>query len=137
FTLRSTSAESVYIGETDRPPFRSTSAESVYIGETDRPPFRSTSAESVYIGEAVRLRRRFTHYRNPGPTQFTNQRINAAMKSLIENGGKVELETATQIRVDLDERVVVADLAHRPYRLLAENAALVIALEAGQTVENL
>jgi hypothetical protein len=28
---------------------------------------RSTSAESVYIGEAVRLRRRFTHCRNPGP----------------------------------------------------------------------
>lgn len=99
--------------------------------------FRSTSAESVYIGEADRLRRRFAHYRNPGPTQHTNQRINTAMKSLIENGGKVELETATQIRVDIDGRGVVADLAHRPYRLLAENAALVIAREAGQTVENL
>jgi hypothetical protein len=116
---------------------RPTSAESVYIGETDGPPFRLTSAESVYIGETVQLRRRFAHYRNPGPTQFTNQRMNAAMKSLIENGGKVELETATQIRVDINGRVAVADLAHRPYRLLAENAALVIAREAGQTVKNL
>jgi hypothetical protein len=98
---------------------------------------RSTSAEWVYIGETVRLRRRFTSYRNPGPTQFTNQRMNTVMKSLIENGGKVELETASQIRVDIDGRGVVADLAHRPYRLLAENAALVIAREAGQTVKNL
>ena len=59
------------------------------------------------------------------------------MKSHIENGGKVEVETATQIRVDIDGREVVVDLAHHPYRLLAENAALVIAREAGQTVENL
>jgi hypothetical protein len=99
--------------------------------------FRSTSAESVYIGETDRLRRRFTHHRNPGPSQRTNQQISAKMKSVIENGGKVELETATQIRVEIDGRGVVADLAHRPYRLLAENAALVIAREAGQTVENL
>ncbi len=99
--------------------------------------FRSASAKSVYIGEADRLRRRFTQYRNPGPTQRTNKRIKTLMESRIKNGGKVELETATQIRVDIDGHGVVADLAHCPYRLLAENAALVIAREAGQTVENL
>ena len=99
--------------------------------------FRSTSAESVYIGEADWLRRRFNNYRNFDPSQRTNKRINPKIKSCITSGGTVELETAIQIRVDIDGREVVVDLAHHPYRLLAENAALVIAREAGQTVENL
>ena len=99
--------------------------------------FRPTSgADLVYIGEANQLRRRFTGYRTPGSKQPTNQRINAVMQWVIDNGGTVELETATQIRVDIDGREVVTDLAHRPYRLLAENAALVVARDAGQVILN-
>jgi hypothetical protein len=97
----------------------------------------SHKGTSVYVGEADRLRRRFLHYRNPGPTQHTNIRMNAAMKAIIESGGSVFVETATDIVLEVNGRRLVADLSERTFRLLAENAALVVAREAGETVENL
>jgi hypothetical protein len=97
----------------------------------------SADSRSVYIGEADRLRRRFAHYRSPGPKQPRNQRMNAAMRAIVESGGTVEVDTADQVRVEIDGRAVVADLSHRPYRLLAENAGLVLAREAGFALENL
>jgi hypothetical protein len=42
------------------------------------------------------------------------------MTALIEAGGTVGVEIATQIRVDLDGQPMIPDLAHRPCRLLAE-----------------
>ncbi len=37
--------------------------------------------ETVYVGESDNLRRRISHYRNPGPTQRTNIRINDRIRS--------------------------------------------------------
>lgn len=98
---------------------------------------QSEQGKSIYIGEADRLKRRFTQYRNPGPSQETNQRINARMKAVIEAGGRVEVAIATRVRADVEGHAVVVDLLSHPYRLLAENAALVIAIQSGETLENL
>jgi hypothetical protein len=89
--------------------------------------------QSVYIGEAVRLFRRFAQYREPGPTQRTNQCINRLMKEVLEASGSVFVDIATEVQVGDEE----ADLSYRPYRLLAENAALIATRNAGIRAENL
>ena len=42
--------------------------------------FRSDGSQAIYVGETDNLQRRFAHYRNPGPTQATNLRLNALSK---------------------------------------------------------
>jgi hypothetical protein len=98
---------------------------------------RSAEGQSVLIGETDRLRRRFAQYRNPGPSQRTNQRINSRMRDIIRADGSVDVVTATEVRLDIDGDPAIADLEFHPYRLLAENAALVVALQLGHVVENL
>jgi hypothetical protein len=63
--------------------------------------------------------------------------MNAAIRETIRANGRVEVETATQVRADIDGQSVIADLWLRPYRLLAENAALVAAFQLGHVIENL
>jgi hypothetical protein len=41
----------------------------------------SSGIESNYVGQSDSLRRRFFHYRNPGPTQSTNIRLTACSRS--------------------------------------------------------
>ncbi len=41
----------------------------------------------VYIGESDNLARRMSNYRNPGPTQPTNQRLNAHLLGVLRGGG--------------------------------------------------
>jgi hypothetical protein len=94
---------------------------------------RSGDQHSVYIGEAVRLARRFAQYRRPGPTQRTNQHINKLMKTTLEAGGSVFVDIATEVHVGAEE----ADMSYRPYRLVAENAALIATRQAGVKAENL
>ena len=83
-------------------------AEKLLFPQVDEKPgiyrftLRSAERQSVYIGEADRLRRRFAHYRNPGPSQATNQRMNAAIREIIRANGSVGVETATQVRADID-----------------------------------
>ena len=55
----------------------------------------ASGATATYIGEADELRRRFAHYRNPGPTQPTNKRINALLKDLLASGGRASMAIAT------------------------------------------
>lgn len=98
---------------------------------------RAPEASTTYIGEADRLRRRFLHYRNPGPTQRTNQRLNEAMTALLQAGGAVTLSTVTEATIEIDGQRLHADLSRKSCRLLVENAALVAAQEAGETVANL
>lgn len=93
----------------------------------------------LYVGEADNLQRRFAHYRNPGPSQRTNQRINALLIGVLEAGGMVMISTATEARLtthDYDDAAL--DLASKASRLLAENAALVQATMSGvYGIENL
>lgn len=93
----------------------------------------------VYVGESDDLRRRATHYRNPGPTQDTNIRLNGALKAQLAAGGSVRLAivTSSQVRNGA-ARNSPLDLSRKASRLLVENAALVAAQLAGNVeIENL
>ncbi len=91
------------------------------------------SLEGVYIGESDNVARRMGNYRNPGPTQPTNQRLNSRFREVLAHGGAVELAVATAVTVDGEP----LDMVARPARLLAENAALIRAAQEGLPVENL
>jgi hypothetical protein len=79
-----------------------------------------------YVGETDNLQRRFAHYRNPGPTQPTNLRLNALVKEVLGQGGNVEpaivIDNAWIIRNGQEE---LADLTNKNVRRLFENAALI------------
>lgn len=93
---------------------------------------------ATYVGEADELRRRFAHYRNPGPTQPTNKRINALLKQLLVEAGRASMAIATSATLEIDGVPTALDLTKKAGRLLAENAALVkAALEGVDRIENL
>jgi hypothetical protein len=97
--------------------------------------FRAPDRDSAYIGEADQLRRRFAHYRNPGPTQRTNIAVNTLMKDVLGTGS-VSVDIATEIRLEVEDQPVTSSLSNVFQRRLAENAALVAAQEAGRKIEN-
>lgn len=99
--------------------------------------YRFDLGDRVYIGEADRLRRRFQHYRTPGPSQATNLRLNAVMLPLLGAGGAVTVCTVTEAQVDIDGARAPLDLTRKASRLLVESAALTAARVAGEPVENL
>jgi hypothetical protein len=79
----------------------------------------------MYVGEAENLQRRFAHYRNPGPTQATNLRINSLFFEVLSGGGAIHLDTATdEVWVILDGQEIPADLARKDVRRLFENFVL-------------
>lgn len=96
---------------------------------------REQTSARVYVGESDDLRRRAAHYRNPGPTQETNRRLNAAIKAQLASGGVVRLAIATEAKViGAAGTTQPLDLARKASRVLAENAAIVLA-QLGGTVE--
>jgi hypothetical protein len=77
-------------------------------------------------------------YRNPGPTQPTNRRLNDRLRAHLEAGGHVEVSVANEAMLELDAAPVPLDLARRASRLLAENAALIMAAASdADEIENL
>jgi hypothetical protein len=99
--------------------------------------YRFDLGDRVYIGEADRLRRRFQHYRTPGPSQATNLRINAVMLELLGASTAIEVCTVTAAEIEIDGQSAPLDLSYKSARLLVENAALTAARMAGLSVENL
>lgn len=91
---------------------------------------------STYIGETDNLRRRCYHYRNPGPTQQTNIRMQMRIRSHLDSGGMVEFATATRAMLSVGEEIVPLDLSQKSHRLLLENAGLV-SITKGELIENL
>lgn len=91
---------------------------------------------SAYIGEASDLRRRAQHYRTPGLTQPTNQRMNARFREHIAAGGRVEVAIVTTAELVIDGRPRTLDLGRKASRLLIENAAL-HAVPDAESLENL
>jgi hypothetical protein len=57
---------------------------------------RAAGRDAVYIGETDNLARRFTHYRNPGPTQPTNLRLNAKFAEALTAGAEIAVATITE-----------------------------------------
>ncbi|HEV7276572.1 MAG TPA: hypothetical protein VGN80_09820 [Devosiaceae bacterium] len=53
---------------------------------------RSEQGQKCYFGEGDQLRRRFSHYRNPGPSQLTNIRLNELIVETIQVGGSVQVD---------------------------------------------
>jgi hypothetical protein len=85
--------------------------------------FAHDGRERRYIGEAENLRRRFHHYRNPGPTQSTNIRMLDRCRRVLAAGGSIELLLA-RATVTADGTPLELDLASPFARRFIENAAL-------------
>lgn len=78
----------------------------------------------IYIGESDDLRRRVRHYRNPGPTQQTSQRIHDELRAHLAAGGTVTVSVATSAEIKTDGRSAALLLARKTARVLVEHAAL-------------
>ncbi len=90
-----------------------------------------------YIGETDELRRRFQHYRTPGPSQKTNIRMNEEFRQHFSAGGTIEVDiTSDGISVSIAGAVLVGDVADRAIRRLLEHAALVSEGGAGVKLLN-
>lgn len=84
------------------------------------------SGQRSYVGETVNLRRRFAHYRKPGPTQATNIRMNQVLREHLAAGGLVNIDVVTgSVFLCIDGSALPVDLARKSVRQLLENAALV------------
>lgn len=88
--------------------------------------FSGEGRPRCYIGESANLRVRFRFYRNPGPTQATNLRLNALMVEHLAEGGAIGLDLITQIESLMQgsfkkER----SLSDKAVRRLLEQAAIV------------
>jgi hypothetical protein len=83
--------------------------------------------QRIYIGQSDNLHRRHAHYRNPGPTQSTNIRVNARLHEHLDTGGLVSLAVTTSAEITTQRNTAAEplDLTVKAARLLAENAALV------------
>ncbi len=92
-------------------------------------PSPGQTRRRVYIGETDNLRRRLAGYRNPGPSQRTNLRLNGLLVEHLTSAGIVLFAVAVEVAVtlDSDDQWQSVNLARRAGRLLAENAALVLA----------
>lgn len=86
----------------------------------------------VYVGETDNLQRRLAYYRNPGPTQATNQRLHTRMVEHLQAGGRVELAVTTE--VESGGRAM--DLREKAARLRAEREVLTQLVRRGVPVEN-
>ena len=86
------------------------------------------SGRLVYFGETDNLRRRFSQYRNPGPYQATNLRLNKLFYDAIADGQTIELAIMVDHAwIEIDERERKADFSIKSDRLLLENGAIVSA----------
>ena len=87
---------------------------------------QSRDKDMRYIGETVNLQRRFAHYRNPGPTQKTNIRINAALIEHISYGNTVMVDTVIDAStLHFDGHKIVPTFSEKATRRLFEHAAIV------------
>ena len=87
--------------------------------------FTSGHREKWYIGETDNLTRRFAHYRNPGPTQETNIRINALLVESLRTGSDIAVSVITAAWLNPGKGREVADLASKVVRRAIENIALI------------
>ena len=90
-----------------------------------------------YVGETDELRRRFQHYRTPGPKQKTNIRMNAQFLDHMAAGGRIEVDIVVdRIAVATAGEPIDGDLAAKAMRRLLEYAALVDEGAAGVILLN-
>lgn len=98
--------------------------------------YQFTIRDRIYVGETDLLRRRFQHYRTPGPSQQTNVRINYAILTALNEGFEVVVSTIEQATIKVGGIDSPLDLSRKSGRLLVESAVLCSAHLSGQLVEN-
>ena len=90
-----------------------------------------SDGHKAYIGECENLWGRISQYKNPGPSQKTNQRIDAKILAAIDHSEPVQLETlAVQTHSD------ALDLTDAFLRRALENLAVIWARHGGMIVLN-
>lgn len=89
---------------------------------------------SVYFGEASDLRRRFRQYRNPGPSQQTNQRLNDLVGRVLANGSRCRVSIVEVQWFEGKFREVELNLRLKAARVLVESAAIVLARSDGKRI---
>ncbi|MGW6441496.1 DUF7662 domain-containing protein [Lentzea sp. NPDC055074] len=80
----------------------------------------------VYVGESGDLRTRSNGYRNPGPTQQTNQRLRDELLGHLHRGGRVSIAVVTRATVEALGESSELPLVRKSARVLAEHAALAL-----------
>ena len=90
---------------------------------------------ALYIGETENLKRRFSNYRNPGPTQQTSLRINAWLKEMLSSGGEISVAIVEDARMTTKRGETDADFSVKSIRRLFEQLA--ISLEHASEIETL
>lgn len=98
--------------------------------------YRFEVGDEVYVGETDRLARRMNGYRSPGPSQWTNQRINAWLAEVLGAGRAAQLSVVMQGAVVLGGQRRALRLDQKADRVLAEHAALLMEQDAGRHVRN-
>lgn len=99
--------------------------------------YRFDLGELIYVGETDRLRRRFQHYRTPGPSQTTNIRLNGKMLERLIIGSEISVSISTDACVEIGGVETPLDLALKSSRLLVESSALTELKMHGFAIENL
>jgi len=98
--------------------------------------FRNPASEALYIGETENLARRFTLYRNPGPSQQTNLRLNGKFRDALSSGAEIAVAVViTSAWIEMGGSRTLADFSARAMCRLFENAAIIEGL--GVSVESL
>lgn len=97
----------------------------VYRLEVDYPH------DAVYFGEATELDRRFARYRNPGPKQPTNVRLNEVLLSALRSDGSCRLSVAEILKFQTGSMESPLDLRLKAARVLVESYAIVLARNEG------
>jgi hypothetical protein len=93
-------------------------------------------SKANYIGETENLNRRLSqNYRNPGPTQQTNLRINAWLVKLLSNGGEVSVAVIGDAWVKTASGEQQADFSIKSVRRMFETFAIM--MEHAEDIESL
>lgn len=94
------------------------------------------STTSVYVGESDNLHRRMSHYRNPGPSQRTNIRLNDRIRRHL-GVAEVKMAIATTVFAGWGssdmERL---DLSDKTSRVLGESVWVLHRQRQGHPIEN-
>jgi hypothetical protein len=85
---------------------------------------KANGSRVEYIGETDDLKRRFSHYRSPGPSQPTNRRMNSLCKEVLSEGGKIEIDLAEEAWIELNGVEKRANFHSKNMRRLFEYFAL-------------
>jgi hypothetical protein len=75
----------------------------------------------VYVGESDDLRRRNYHYRRPGPSQQTSQRLHDDLRAHLGAGGLITLAISTAATIEAGCESSPLPLGRKTARVLAEH----------------